>query len=284
MIEVKDLSFTYMGGQRPAVRNLDFEIKDGEVFGLLGPNGAGKTTTQNILIGILKGYQGRVSVMGRELDGWGLDYYESIGVSFEFPNHYLKLTARENLEYFRALYSGETVDPADLLSMVGLEEDIDVPVSQFSKGMKNRLNFARSLLHQPRLWFLDEPTTGLDPANSKNIRNIVKERQSRGITTFLTTHDMMVADELCDRVGFIVGGVLKIIDAPETLKRRYGRRTVKLQIASDGGIETREFPLEGLGEDQVFLGLIREQRVETIHSQETTLEEVFLEVTGRALA
>ena len=145
MIEVKDLSFTYTGGQRPAVRNLDFEIKDGEVFGLLGPNGAGKTTTQNILIGILKGYRGRVSVMGRELNRWGLDYYESIGGSFEFPNHYLKLTARENLEYFRALYSGETEDPADLLSMVGLEEDIDVPVSQFSKGMKNRLNFARSL-------------------------------------------------------------------------------------------------------------------------------------------
>ena len=222
--------------------------------------------------------------MGRELAGWGRDYYESIGVSFEFPNHYLKLTARENLEYFRALYSGETEEPADLLRLVGLEGDIDVPVGQFSKGMKNRLNFARSLLHRPRLWFLDEPTTGLDPANSKNIRNIVKERQSRGSTTFLTTHDMMVADELCDRVGFIVDGELKIVDAPGTLKRRYGSPTVKVEVASDKGIETREFPLDGLGEDQGFLGTIREQRVETIHSQETTLEEVFLEVTGRALA
>ncbi len=284
LIDVKNLRFTYTRGREPAVRNLDFEIKDGEVFGLLEPNGAGKTTTLNILIGILKGYQGRVSVMGRELAGWGRDYYESIGVSFEFPNHYLKLTARENLEYFRALYSGETEEPADLLRLVGLEGDIDVPVGQFSKGMKNRLNFARSLLHRPRLWFLDEPTTGLDPANSKNIRNIVKERQSRGITTFLTTHDMMVADELCDRVGFIVDGELKIVDAPGTLKRRYGSPTVKVEVASDEGIETREFPLDGLGEDQGFLGTIREQRVETIHSQETTLEEVFLEVTGRALA
>jgi len=222
--------------------------------------------------------------MGRELAGWGRDYYESIGVSFEFPNHYLKLTARENLEYFRALYSGETEKPADLLRLVGLEGDIDVPVGQFSKGMKNRLNFARSLLHRPRLWFLDEPTTGLDPANSKNIRNIVKERQSRGSTTFLTTHDMMVADELCDRVGFIVDGELKIVDAPGTLKRRYGSPSVKVEVASDEGIETREFPLDGLGEDQGFLGTIREQRLETIHSQEATLEEVFLEVTGRALA
>ena len=284
LIEAKNLSFTYTAGQQPAVRNVDFEIKDGEVFGLLGPNGAGKTTIQNILIGILKGFQGDVRVMGKELEDWGLDYYESIGVSFEFPNHYLKLTARENLEYFRAVYNSEAEEPADLLRMVGLEEEIDVPVGQFSKGMKNRLNLARSLLHRPRLWFLDEPTTGLDPANSKNIRKIVQERQSRGTTTFLTTHDMMVADELCHRVGFIVDGELKIVDAPKTLKRRYGSRAIKLEVASEKGIETREFPLDGLGENEDFLGTIREHRVETVHSQETTLEEVFLEVTGRALA
>jgi fluoroquinolone transport system ATP-binding protein len=284
LIEVDNLSFTYAGGKRPAAQGLRFEIEDGEVFGFLGPSGAGKTTTQNILIGLLKGYHGRVNVMGRELGEWGLDYYERIGVSFEFPNHYLKLTARENLEYFRSLYTGETDDPAELLQTVGLGEDMDVRVSQYSKGMKNRLNFARSLLHRPRLWFLDEPTTGLDPANSKNIRNIVKERQARGVTTFLTTHDMMVADELCDRVGFIVDGELKIIDSPKALKRRYGTRTVKVELQSDDGAGPREFALDGLGEDKDFLRLIREHRVEAIHSQETTLEKVFLEITGRALA
>lgn len=283
MIEVHEVSFTYPGGQRPAARDLDFRIEEGEIFGFLGPSGAGKTTTQNILIGLLREYSGRVTVMGRPLETWGREYYELIGVSFESPNHYLKLTALENLQYFRSLYRGPTEDPAELLALVGLSDHAHKRVAEFSKGMKNRLNFARSLLHRPRLWFLDEPTAGLDPANAKNNREIITARRAAGTTVFLTTHDMTVADQLCDRVGFIVDGALQVIDAPTTLKRRYGKRTVMIEFESErGGPETREFPLDGLADNHAFLDTLR-GRVNAIHSQESTLEAVFLELTGRTL-
>ncbi len=284
MIDVDRVSFTYPGGQRPAARDLNFRIEEGEIFGFLGPSGAGKTTTQNILIGLLRDYSGRVTVMGRPLETWGGDYYEQIGVSFESPNHYLKLTALENLSYFRSLYRGPTEEPALLLALVGLTEHAHKRVAEFSKGMKNRLNFARSLLHRPKLWFLDEPTAGLDPANAKNNREIIKARREAGTTVFLTTHDMTVADQLCDRVGFIVDGALEVIDAPTALKRQYGKRSVVVEFeAEKGGTETREFPLDGLADNQLFLQTLRAGQLNTIHSQETTLEEVFLAVTGRTL-
>ena len=284
MIDVDQLIFTYPGGDRPAARDLNFELKEGEIFGLLGPNGAGKTTTQNILIGLLRGYSGRVAVMGRPLGTWGDDYYELIGVSFESPNHYLKLTAWENLNYFRSLYRGPSKDPGDLLALVGLSDHANKRVAEFSKGMKNRLNFARSLLHRPKLWFLDEPTAGLDPANAKNNREIIKARREAGTTVFLTTHDMTAADQLCDRVGFIVDGAVEVIDSPTALKRQYGKRSVVVEFETDGpGPDTREFPLDGLADDTAFFETLRVNRVNTIHSQETTLEAVFLEVTGRRL-
>ena len=284
MIDVGQLTFTYPGGDRPAAKDLNFQIEEGEIFGFLGPNGAGKTTTQNILIGLLRGYSGRVSVMGRPLETWGDDYYQLIGVSFESPNHYLKLTAWENLNYFQSLYRGPSDDPADLLALVGLSDHADKRVAEFSKGMKNRLNFARSLLHRPKLWFLDEPTAGLDPANAKNNREIIEARREAGTTVFLTTHDMAVADQLCDRVGFIVDGAVEVIDSPKSLKRQYGKRSVAVEFESDGAApQTREFPLDGLAENRAFLETLRANRVSTIHSQETTLEGVFLEVTGRIL-
>ena len=139
---------------------LDFQIKCGEVFGFLGPSGAGKSTTQRILIRLLDGYRGDVRVLRRELSEWGQDYYEHVGVAFEFPNHFLKLTALENLAYFRSLYSGKTEDPRALLEAVGLGDSVDMPVSHFSKGMKTRLSVARAILHNPELLFLDEPTGG----------------------------------------------------------------------------------------------------------------------------
>jgi fluoroquinolone transport system ATP-binding protein len=284
MITVDNLTFTYPRSDSPAVRGLRFHIEAGEVFGFLGPSGAGKTTTQNVLIGLLREYEGRIEVMGRELKTWRSDYYEHIGVSFEFPNHYLKLTARENLEYFRSLYRNSVEDPLHLLTMVGLEDAADMRVAEFSKGMKNRLNFARSMIHRPKLWFLDEPTTGLDPINARRIRQIVEQRQQEGTTTFLTTHDMVTADELCDRVAFIADGELEVVDSPLALKRQYGTRSVRVEIASEGESRIREFPLDGLGTNREFLALIREHPIESIHSQETTLESVFIQVTGRSLS
>jgi fluoroquinolone transport system ATP-binding protein len=283
MITVENLSFTYPKAAAPALRGLSFGITRGEIFGFLGPSGAGKSTTQKVLIGLLKDYQGQVSVLGKDLKDWRADYYERIGVSFEAPNHYLKLTALENLRYFAALYGAATREPRDLLERVGLGADGDKPVSQFSKGMKNRLNVARALLHDPELLFLDEPTTGLDPVNARLIKELIEEQRSAGKTVFLTTHNMTVADELCDRVGFIIDGEAALIDAPRDLRLRYGRRVVRVEYQTAGRMVTSEFPLETLGDDAEFIALLRDGKVQTIHTLEATLEDIFIEVTGRRL-
>jgi fluoroquinolone transport system ATP-binding protein len=283
MIKVEALSFTYPDSNTPAVRSVDFEVENGEIFGFLGPSGAGKSTTQKILIGLLRDYTGSVEVCDKDLVGWDNTLYERIGVSFEFPNHYLKLTALENLEYFRGLYSGEMEDPQDLLEQVGLEEDGDKRVGQFSKGMRGRLNIARALLNKPELLFLDEPTAGLDPVTSRLVRDLIRRRKQAGTTVFLTTHDMAVADELCDRVGFIVDGSLQLIDAPRKLKLEYGRRIVRVEFMEGDTLESREFPIEELAGNSDFLEVLRRDSIQTIHTQETTLEDIFVQVTGRSL-
>jgi fluoroquinolone transport system ATP-binding protein len=283
MITVENLSFTYPRAAAPAIRGLSFGIARGEIFGFLGPSGAGKSTTQKILIGLLKDYRGQVSVLGKDLKYWRADYYERIGVSFEAPNHYLKLTALENLRYFAALYGAATREPRGLLERVGLGADGDKPVSQFSKGMKNRLNVARALLHDPELLFLDEPTTGLDPVNARLVKELIEEQRAAGKTVFLTTHNMTVADELCDRVGFIVDGEVRLIDAPRELRLRYGRRVARVEYQTDGRMASRDFPLETLGDDADFIALLRGGKVQTIHTLEATLEDIFIEVTGRRL-
>jgi fluoroquinolone transport system ATP-binding protein len=283
VIEVEDLSFTYPRAARPAVAGLRFSIAPGEVFGFLGPSGAGKSTTQKILIGLLQGYRGRVSAFGRDLASWGSELYERIGVSFELPNHFLKLTAIENLTYFGSLYGRPVRAPADVLAWVGLQHDGRLRVSQFSKGMKARLNLARALLHDPELLFLDEPTSGLDPVNARRVQDLIRVQQRAGKTVFLTTHNMAVADELCDRVAFVVEGRIALIDSPRALKLAHGRRTVRVEYQADGRLDRRDFPLAGLADDREFLALLRSAHVQTIHTQEATLEDIFIQVTGRAL-
>ncbi len=284
MITVDDLFYTYEGAVNPAVRGLSFAVDPGEVFGFLGPSGAGKSTTQNILIGLLPEYQGQVSMMGQDLSSWGQEKYEQIGVTFELPNHYQKLTGKENLDYFRSLYSGETEEPMALLERVGLAEDANKRVGNYSKGMKMRLNFVRGLLNKPRLIFMDEPTSGLDPVNAAIIKDIVRDLQANGVTIFLTTHDMNVADELCDRVAFIVDGEIKLIDTPQALKIRYGERNVQVAYQQNGSVDHQVFPLEGLADNTAFLDTLRAGHIETIHTQETTLEKIFIQVTGKELA
>jgi fluoroquinolone transport system ATP-binding protein len=285
MIAVKDLQYTYPGTTKETLHGLNFQIAEKEVFGFLGPSGAGKSTTQKILIGLLKGYGGSIQVMNRELSTWGQDLYEHIGVSFELPNHYLKLTALENLKYFQSLYSGRTHNPMELLEWVGLKDDADKKVANFSKGMKIRLNVARSLIHQPKILFLDEPTSGLDPVNSRKIKDLILSIRDRGTTVFVTTHDMHVADELCDRVAFIAAGTINVIDTPSILKKQYGKRNVQVEyLNGTQNVQQQEFPLDGLGDNEAFLGLLKTaSRLETIHTQETTLENIFIEVTGQEL-
>lgn len=283
MIHVKNLRFTYAKATGQTLHGLDFSIEKGEIFGFLGPSGAGKSTTQKILIGLLKDYQGDISVMGRDLRDWKSDYYERVGVGFEIPNHYLKLTALENLTYFRSLYNGDTEEPQALLEMVGLGSEATMPVAQFSKGMQVRLGFARALLHKPDLIFLDEPTTGLDPVNARMLKNIILQQKSAGKTVFLTTHNMAVADQLCDRVAFIVDGAITLIDSPRKLKLQYGQQLIKVEYNVNNHVEQMDFPLAGLGENPDFLRLLKQEQVQTIHTQETTLENIFIEVTGRRL-
>lgn len=286
VIRASDLALTYPGTEEPAVRGLDFAIRRGEIFGFLGPSGAGKSTTQKVLIGLLKDYTGEVRVMDRELKSWGPDYYERVGVSFELPNHYQKLTALENLNFFRSLYSTTTEDPRELLKMVGLENDADTRVGRFSKGMQMRLTFVRALLHRPELIFLDEPTAGLDPVNARNIRDMILDLGHEGRTIFLTTHDMNVADQLCDRVAFIVDGHIAVVGSPREFKLRQGERKLRIEYRkaeTDGRLLGREFSLDGLADNVEFLALLRDTRVETIHTEEATLEDVFIRTTGRSL-
>lgn len=283
MIEVENLSFAYSGADKDAVSNLSFAVEPGQIFGFLGPSGAGKSTTQKILFRLLRDYRGSVRVFGREVALWRSEYYERIGVSFEFPNHYLKLTGLENLKYFGALYASRRRRPEELLAMVGLAEDAKTLVARYSKGMKTRLGVARALLHEPELLFMDEPTAGLDPVSARSIKDIIKGQRGAGKTVFLTTHDMATVDELCDRAAFIVGGEIRLIDNPRSLKLRYGAPSVKVEYLENGARVAVDFPLAGLGRNAAFLELLRQHDVQTLHTQEATLEDVFIEVTGQSL-
>jgi fluoroquinolone transport system ATP-binding protein len=283
LIEVSNLFFSYPKISQPTLKGMSFEVRAGEIFGFLGPSGAGKSTTQKILIGLLKEYRGSVSVFGRELSKWKSDYYERVGVSFELPNHFLKLTALENLEYFKSLYQQAGPSPEDLLEMVGLEADGRLLVSQYSKGMKTRLSVARSFLHEPELLFLDEPTAGLDPVNARRIKDLIRAKKVQGKTIFLTTHDMQIAEELRDRVGLVVDGEIKLIDTPRNLKLQYGIPQVRVEYRVNSHTEGEQFALEGLGENLAFLDLLNSHPVETIHTLEATLEDIFIRTTGRTL-
>ncbi len=283
MIEVKKLYFTYPGSRKNTLKGFDFHVEKGEIFGFLGPSGAGKSTTQNILIGLLKNYGGQVSVLGREVKNVRSDYYEDIGVAFEFPNFYSKFTALENLNLFRSLYGGETEEPKDLLGMVGLEEDGNKRVGSFSKGMKMRLNFCRAFLNKPAVIFLDEPTAGLDPVNARKIKDIILAKKAQGKTIFLTTHNMNVATEICDRVAFIVEGNISLIDSPRELMITKGKKRVEVEYRENGEIMKSAFPLEGIGHNEDFNRTLKNNTVERMHTQEATLEDIFIEVTGRKL-
>ena len=230
MIHVKDLSFSYTGDERCAVKNISFDIEKGEIFGFLGPSGAGKSTTQGILTGLLPLQKGEAQVDGYDLHKENKKRFNRIGMSFEQSNLYGKLTAEENLRYYAKLFDVPTRDPQMLIDMVGLGGKEHIKAGTFSKGMKHRLTFARSLLNNPVMWFLDEPTTGLDPAIAAQIKEIIRSECDTGVTAFLTTHNMFIADELCNRVAFIVDGELKLIDSPKALKLQLraqdGRRGV----------------------------------------------------------
>ncbi|MBN1767005.1 MAG: ABC transporter ATP-binding protein [Prolixibacteraceae bacterium] len=283
MIKVNNLLFAYKQKDKPTLKTISFDVATAEIFGFLGPSGAGKSTTQKVLTGVLKNYNGSVQLNSIEIKNIDKKFYENIGVAFEFPNLYLKFTALENLQLFSSFYTCEQYNINELLKRVGLWNDRNVKVEAFSKGMRMRLNFIRSIMHKPTLLFLDEPTSGLDPSNSRLLKDMIKELRDSGTTIFLTTHNMADADELCDRIAFMIDGELPVIDSPENLKIRHGKKSVKVRYRKDNRLSTDEFELLGLGENEQFLNLISNNEVETIHTQEATIEDIFIKVTGKQL-
>lgn len=284
MIKVQGLYHSYNDDEQYAVNDASFEIPKGEVFGFLGPSGAGKSTTQGILTGLLPLQQGEVTVAGFDVKNIKRSMFNKIGVSFEQSNVYSKMTAKENLDFYRKLFDVETRESEELLKLVGLQDKANVRAGEFSKGMKHRLTFARSMLNNPELWFLDEPTTGLDPAIAADIKDIIREQNKKGVTIFLTTHNMFIADELCDRVAFIVDGEIKLVNSPKALKLEYGEQLVEVEYAKNGDLATETFSTVLAEDKQRLQDVIAKHDIQSMHTKEATLEEIFIKVTGRGLA
>lgn len=278
MFKVKNLVFKYPKNQDNTIKGIDFEIKQGEIFGFLGPSGAGKTTTQKILVKLLNYDQGEIVFDDKDLKSFNDAFYEEIGVCFEMPISFSKLTAMENLEFFQKLYKNHA-DIQPLMERLGLWDDRNKLVGEYSKGMKIRLNLVRALLNKPKMLFLDEPTNGLDPKNSRIVKDMIREFAHNGGTVFLTSHIMSDVDELCDRVAFITDGKIAEIDSPRNLKIKYGKRTVTIEYNENNQTISRVFEMDEI-KSESFTQLLQTKNIETIHSGETTLEEIFIQVTG----
>jgi ABC-2 type transport system ATP-binding protein len=207
------------------------------------------------------------------------------GICFEITNLYEEMSGAANLNLFASLFGVQDFKAEALLERVGLGGRGRDLVSSYSKGMKQRLMVARALLNQPAILFLDEPTDGLDPVSAEAIRTIILEERARGATVFLTTHDMLEADKLSDRVAFIDQGKIAAIDTPHALKQQYGKRSLKAQVAGpDGRLELREISLDNDHTAAAVTDLFNQEQVVTLHSEEATLEDIFIQITGRGLA
>ncbi|MBN1624377.1 MAG: ABC transporter ATP-binding protein [Clostridia bacterium] len=283
MIKVKNLYHSYSKDDKYAVKDASFEVEKGEIFGFLGPSGAGKSTTQGVLTGLLQLQKGEVTVAGYDAKKFSKKMFNDIGMSFEQSNVYNKMTAKENLAFYAKLFDVETKDPQELLELVGLGDKANLKAGDFSKGMKHRLTFARSMINNPKLWFLDEPTTGLDPAIAATIKDIIWNEKKNGVTTFLTTHNMFIADELCDRVAFIVDGEIKLIDSPRNLKLQYGAKFVDIEYIKDNDSARESLSTVEAKDRNRIKELLDTYEIQTMHTKEATLEEIFIKVTGRGL-
>jgi ABC-2 type transport system ATP-binding protein len=277
-------NLTYRYGKLTAVDHINFQVGEGEILGFLGPNGAGKTTTVKMLTGQLLPVEGRAELLGLNVVKHTKKIQAQIGVCFEQTNLYEAMTAADNLKLFARLFGIKGFDSDALLEKVGLPGKGKSRVETFSKGMRQRLMVARALVNNPRILFLDEPTEGLDPVSAETIRNIILDEKSRGTTVFLTTHDMMEADKLSDRVAFIDQGKIVALDTPHALKQQYGKRALIAEVvSSDGNLTTLEIVMDEHDTANSVEKLFANEKVITIHSEEATLEDIFFQITGRGL-
>jgi ABC-2 type transport system ATP-binding protein len=266
-----------------AVDHISFSVKKGEILGFLGPNGAGKSTTVKMLTGQIEPVGGSASVLGHDVAKDPKAVHERIGVCFEEKNLYPRMSVRENLTFFASLFS-KSVDIDNLISKIDLEKWADERAESLSKGMQQRVMVARALVNDPDVLFLDEPTSGLDPISSEQIRALILEEKKKGKTIFLTTHNMMEADMLSDRVAFINEGRIVALDTPENLKLRLGKRLLKFKKRAGAGFEEQTLSLDDAQTPERARELLSSGEIATVHTQEATLEEVFIKLTGRKLA
>ncbi|HBE79257.1 MAG TPA: ABC transporter ATP-binding protein, partial [Firmicutes bacterium] len=231
-ITVTHLSKQY--DKRTVVDDLSFTVKSGQTLGLLGPNGAGKSTTIRILMGLSHPTAGAVNILGFDLHKDTKKIHQQIGVVFEKPNLFENLSGYQNLAIFCKLYDKPLSTIQPLLKRMDLWERAHDPVKVYSKGMKQRILILRALIHEPRLLFLDEPCSGLDPVSSRVIRDYLLELKAQGMTILLTSHDMEEVDELCDMIGFINCGRLIVLEETHRLKEKYGSSMLKVEYYETG--------------------------------------------------
>ncbi len=278
-IEIEGLSRTF--NDLRAVDNISFAVEAGEIFGFLGPNGAGKTTTIRMLSGQLRPSSGHAQVAGCDILTEQQKLKPLVGVVSENQNLYERMSGRENLAFAARVYGTDNRRVDDALDQVGLLDRAKDRVQHYSNGMKQRLLIARALLHRPKIVFLDEPTRGLDPVVGREIRRLVMDLSTQGVTVFLTTHYMEEADELCQRVAFLSEGRIVALDTPDNLKVAHGHKSLKVTLV-DGQSLTIALDNEGAGKQ--LETLVSDGQIRTLHSAEATLEEVFIQIAGRGLS
>jgi ABC-type multidrug transport system ATPase subunit len=266
-------------GSFTAVDHLSLELRPGELFGLLGPNGAGKSSTIRVLIGQRRPSAGHVRVAGLDVVEQWDDVKAVFGYVPDRENHFEEFTGRRNLQIFAGLYNVPRPRIDECLALVELSEAADLPVRAYSLGMRRKLLLARSLLHRPRVLYLDEPTANLDIHSAAVVHRILRDLTRQGVTVLLTTHNMQEVEEICDRVAILCRGRLVALDAPLALRCRHAER--KADVILQGG-QRLVFDLDD-PEDAIRLSKhLVACEVASIQSREFNFHETFLKLTGTA--
>ena len=280
VIQIKDVCKAF--DQRQVLNNISLSVEEGEIFGLLGPSGAGKTTLIKMLIGLLSATSGNIAILGKELDKKIDESFPSFGMVLDNDGLYDRLNCYDNLELYARIYSISNRKKVinDLLEKVGLIESSKKSVSNLSKGMRQRLSFARAILHSPKIVFLDEPTSGLDPATTLQIHSMMKMLKESGTTIFLTTHDMNEAQKMCDHLALLNEGNIVEEGTPEDICLHH-RKKCEVNIEMTNGEKYMVDSHDLLTVLQTVLDT--NNKIRSIHSNEPNLEEVFIELTGRDL-
>lgn len=249
-------------------------------FGFLGPSGAGKTTTIKLLTSQLIPTSGEVKVFGKDVYLNKKEIVKNIGILSDTSGMYDRLSVLDNLMLFADINAVSKKNVLEILDKIGMKDTIKKEVKKLSKGMKQRLMIARAVLHKPKLLFLDEPTSSLDPGTTLEIHKLLRTLNEEGTTIFLTTHNMFEADKLCDRVAFLNDGEIVDMGNPQALKLKYINDDIKV-ILKD---ESKEIMVKNNPEGALKIkGWMEKGQLIAIHSMEPSLEKIFLKLTGREL-